>query len=35
MAREFGLAREVFGFSDAELAGIAGAATKFRFAPLA
>src|SRR5580704_18973739 len=31
MAREFALAREVFGFSDAELAGIAGAAHRFKF----
>jgi aminodeoxyfutalosine deaminase len=34
MAREFRLARDVFGFSDAELAGIAEAAAKFRFGPL-
>jgi len=31
LAREFGIARDSFGFSDAELAGIAGAATQFRF----
>jgi len=32
LAREFGLARSVFGFSEAELKGIAEAAGKFRFA---
>ena len=32
LAREFGLARNVFGFSEAELRGIAEAAEKFRFA---
>jgi adenosine deaminase/aminodeoxyfutalosine deaminase len=31
LAREFAIAREVFGFSDAELAEIAGAAGRFRF----
>jgi adenosine deaminase len=31
LAREFGIARDIFGFSDAELAGIAAAATRFRF----
>jgi len=33
LAREFGLARDVFGFSETELAGIAEAAERFRFAP--
>jgi aminodeoxyfutalosine deaminase len=32
LAREFALARDVFGFSEAELAGIRGAANKHRFA---
>jgi aminodeoxyfutalosine deaminase len=32
LAREFGLARAIFGFSEAELRGIAKAAEKFRFA---
>jgi adenosine deaminase len=32
LAREFGLAREVFGFSEAELGMVAGAAERFRFA---
>ena len=31
LAREFGLARDVFGFSDAELAGVAAAASQYRF----
>lgn len=31
LAREFGLARNIFGFSEAELRGIAEAAEKFRF----
>ena len=31
LGREFGVAREVFGFSDRELAGIAGNAERFRF----
>ncbi len=31
LAREFGLARDVFGFSEAELAGIRAAANQYRF----
>jgi adenosine deaminase len=31
LAREFALARDVFGFSEAELAGIRAAANQFRF----
>ena len=31
LAREFALARDVFGFSEAELAGIRAAANKYRF----
>lgn len=33
LAREFGLARDVFRFSNAEIADIAAAADEFRFAP--
>jgi hypothetical protein len=33
LAREFALAREVFGFSEAELAQVRDAASNFRFAP--
>ncbi len=32
LAREFGLARDVFGFSEAELAGVRAAANQYRFA---
>ena len=31
LAGEFGLAREVFGFSESELAGVVKAAEEFRF----
>ena len=33
LAQEFGLARDVFGFSETEIAAIAAAADTFRFAP--
>jgi len=33
LAKEFGLARELFGFSDTELTSIAAAAHRFRFQP--